>query len=55
MCLHYGQTRISWRRYIQTKIRGSLPECFQKTWNPQVFVINKKIAMKHNLAKKGGK
>jgi hypothetical protein len=45
---------LAWCRYIQTKIRGSLPEYFQKIWDPQVFVINKKSAMKHNLVKKDG-
>jgi hypothetical protein len=45
---------LAWCRYIQTKIRGLLPEYFQKIWDPQVFVINKKSAMKYNLVKKTG-
>ncbi|MDR0730458.1 MAG: hypothetical protein LBF63_02245 [Treponema sp.] len=43
---------LAWCRYIQTKIRSSLPDYLQKIWNPQVFVINKKSAMKYNLVKK---
>jgi hypothetical protein len=43
---------LAWCRYIQTKIRGALPDYLQKIWNPQVFVINKKSAMKYNLVKK---
>jgi hypothetical protein len=42
---------LAWCRYIQTKIRSSLPEYLQRIWSPQVFVINKKGAMKYNLVK----
>jgi hypothetical protein len=45
---------LAWCRYIQTKICSSLPEYLQKIWNPQVFVINKKSAMKYNLVKQDG-
>jgi hypothetical protein len=45
---------LAWCRYIQTKILNLLPEYLQKIWNPQVYVINKKSAVKYNLVKKDG-
>jgi hypothetical protein len=42
---------LSWCRHIRTKTLDSLPVYFQKIWKPQVFVINKKSAIKHNLVK----
>lgn len=43
---------LAWCRYIQTKIITILPRYLQKIWKPQVFVINKKSALKYNLVKK---